>query len=260
MTNKFYKVLGICLLAIMVPVMVATTIVALTVKKNGDRNTVDPTPNPTPDTTTSYSVTTDYGTKASKISFDETSGKWTINEIPTRNYYTFSGLKVQVNGVNEYFEVNDDKEIVLTDANKAAFGKAVVEDGATVYATWDFNYTNIRVVISTNWIGYLNEGGSQSYVLNLNELQEIESIGLLTRAGYDFEEEAITDLKLKISNEDFEINDADATDWSTFTEYNIGYNVVESGDIKLDKVLDKLAESGASLDANSNGLIKIFVA
>lgn len=250
MSNKFLKILGICVLIVMLPVLIAVSAVCLT-EDNGNNNNGGgdtPTPTPTPTPVASYTVYSNG--YADNVKISEKDGKWTLETVPTRSYYALKGLNVKGNtytlnaGVVEFAE-----------GQETTFEADVAENNP-ITTVWTCDFT----CIALSTYGYLAQDDVclQDYVEKDTTLLAIEDILVFNTLGYQFETKgAIETVNATLdTNANGEIDDDDTYYELTFT----AEDKTEGGDVKLNVLLNKLVTAGATLTANSNGYIEIELA
>ena len=194
-----------------------------------------------------YAVESDY---AEDVTLQEKDGKWVLSKVPTRNYYSLSGIKV--NGA--VYPVKDG-EVELADDKKETFEKDV-KDKKSITTVWDCTYRYIN--IST--FGYLAQDDvcMQDYYDVDTTLEELEEVGVFTKLQYQkFETESIETFVATIdTNENGEIDVDDTSYTLTFTIED----KTSTGDILLSTLLNKLAEQEVTVKPNSSGYAEIELA
>ena len=246
MTNKFYKVLGICLLIVIFPVMVVSTAVVLKDSDNGNAETK---------IEASYSVKNDYG-DATTLNYDKTAEVWKINNVPERAYYNFYGIKVSVDGADKEFKMNDDKTIkVANKEEKDKLFNAIVKDKKKVSCVWSCVY-DFCVKFGTTWRSFVNpdhkDGGFIFY-----ELESIENTGLLEQIGYldlEAEDQNKDDIVVKVYT-DTTIETGNVINLgTTSTTVDLEWNPQTDGDITFLELLNLLASKGVNITPNGYNL------
>jgi len=245
MSNKFLKILGICVLIVMLPVLIAVSAVCLT-EDNANNNGGD-TPAPTTPEVASYTVYSDY---AENVQIEEKEGKWTLEKIPARNYYSLSGLKVNGNvytlnaGVVEFAE-----------GQEATFEKDVAENNP-ISTVWTCTFKSIGVV-TAGVLAYDDVCTKDSFQKETNTvaLEEIYVFGTL---GYQFEQHGeITSVYATIDT-----NGNGTVDPTGDTTYEITFTAEDKvdQDVRLSTIYNKMVEQGATLTAGQNGYFEVVLA
>ncbi len=239
MSKKFLKVLGICILIIMLPVLITVSAVCL-VEDLGP---------------TTYTV---YSNHAENVELKNEEGTWKISAVPTRSYYTFTGIEVKG---NKYSVV--DGVVVLAEDQKEAF-EADVEANNPITGVWvcDYSYINVSIWGGENFVGpdfgrgyndtdLFGEGYDFDLINN-----DIETYGI-------FEELAYSKLGI-VSIDTFsvyvDLNDDNVPD--TEEELVLSFEAEDktaNGDITVRTLLDKLAEKTVTLPKTSNSYAEIFI-
>jgi len=101
MSNKFLKVLGICILSILLPVLITVSVVCFSHDAKAGQYTV-------------------HSVYAEDVKLEEKDGVWKLSKVPTREYYSFVG--VTVNGKTYAVEKG---AVKLSKTEKEAFEKDV---------------------------------------------------------------------------------------------------------------------------------------
>ena len=251
MTNKFYKVLGICLLIVIFPVMVVSTTLSL----NGTAGNNSNTPvNPDVKPDASYSVTTDFG-EPTTLSYDETEKVWEINTVPTRDYYTFWGIKISVDGADKEFKMKTDKTIRVDNEEEGEkLYNAIVVDKNAISCVWSCDY-DFCIKFGTAWREFVNpyykDGGFIFY-----DMEAIEEVGLLEQIGYfdlDEGDQIKTNIVVKVYT-DTTVDNNVITLGTTYQEVDLEWNPQTAGDITFKNLLDTLAGKGANITPNGFNL------
>ena len=213
MTNKFYKVLGICLLIVLLPVMIVTSVVALTVN--------------------TYAVSTEFG-EGTSIVYNAQKDEWTLSKVPQRKYYTFAAIEMEIEGTTERFLFDEDTNaIVVPEDKKDAFKNAITVQKTEISACWNCDY-DIHIYFGNDWQEYIKEEyRGHGKDIEFNNPKSLESIKLFDTIGYDVTTGTKTSLVVKVSNNKGET-------WST-DGIDLGYNPSTSGDITISQILDILS-------------------
>ena len=231
MTNKFYKALGICLLIVMLPIMIVSSVVALTVNK--------------------YEVKSEYG-ESTVLVYNAQNDSWTINNVPQRKYYQFEGIELEINGeVEKFLYDTESKTIVISDNKKADFKKAVSEQKAQISVAWSCDY-DIRLYFGSEWFDYIIEEyrvvGAPVCFVNPTSL---ETFKLFDTIGYDTTSGAKNALVVKVST------NKGAT-WSE-NGIDLGFNPTASGDITLRQVIDILESKKVNITPEEDYVLSIML-
>lgn len=237
MSKRFLKILGICILIIMLPVLIAVSAVCL-VEDLGP---------------TTYTV---YSVHAENVELENKEGTWIISAVPTRSYYTFTGI--QVNGVQ--YSVVDGK-VVLAEDQKETF-KADVEANNPITGVWACDYSYINVSIwggsiadntekGYNDTGLFGEGHDFDLVHN-----DIETFGIFSELVYSkLGTVSIDTFSVYVDLNDDNVPDANEEIVLSFD----AEDKTEGGDITVRTLLDKLAEKETTLPKTSNNYAEIFI-
>ena len=246
MSKKFLKILGICLLIIILPVLITVSAVCLTEDGKGGVNDG------------SYTVHSVYADDVKVSMKDE---KWTLEKVPTRKYYTFAGISV--NG-KTYKVTNGVVE--LTKEEKTTFEKDV-KAGKPITSEWDCVYSCLNIAAfggklenSLNAINIANYNTTEEALGEghdfLFESKDLEVFGFLTEIEYqNIQTQPVSEFEVYV--------DVDGDGTIEQTEiYNLTFgnkDKTKAGDITIRTILDKLDEKGVTVPKTTNGYAEIII-
>ena len=231
MSKKFIKIFGICICAVLLPVLIVVSIVCLTHNDNGNGGK--------PGDPNSFTVYSDYA-EDTTLKYDEASKSWKVTTIPARKYYTFTGIKVD--GVNY---VVTDGAVVLSETEKAEFEKDV-KANEPITTTWESVYSYINITVEGTWTD--PEYCAQIAVDINPNTDAIETTGFFASLNYQSDKAEITEFKLK-----------DANNASTVVTIAVADSDRANGDITIRTVLDKIEAQGVTLTLTANDMIKLVL-
>lgn len=231
MSKKFLRVLGICVLIIMLPVFITVAAVCLAEDGNGGSGNGN-----------TFVVSSEYGS-STKVQLDA-NGDWKIAEVPTRDYYLFTGISV-----NEVTYTVESGLVMFTEeATQADFEKAVKTDKKEITAVWSCVYNQIKIVADSTFDTVDNTAFVETLNINPN-LLALETTGVLTKMNYSFEY-AVT--PLNVIDENAEGSDSIVIDFEE-TDLN------ERGDFTVKTLLDKINAKGIELQVAEGNILNLYI-
>ncbi len=263
MSEKFLKILGICVLIVMLPVLIAVSAVCLvedTAQGNNNGGTNAPSGNngggtntpsgngggtgnggntpggtdtPSQEDPVSYTVYSDY---AEDVTMTEVDGKWTLAKVPTRNYYTFTGVRVNGKG----YSVSEGI-VSLTSEQEIAF-EADIEKNP-ISSVWECNFEYIGLVAEYALADVCDFDNPE---VNAS-LEALEEIGILDKLEYQsLGTTKIAELYVSV---DLDLSGV-ITAGETFTVVFAEEDYTEGGDITVATLLNKLATHEVTVPAD----------
>ena len=236
MSNKFLKILGICVLIVLVPVLITVAAVCLVEDTNeiNDANA------------TTYVVKCDY---AEDVKIKEKDGKWVFVSMPTRAGYDLTNVKVD----GQTYTIKDGA-IDLKDDQKEAFAAAVTGEKA-IHGVWTCEFDSIWVGVAGSLADIdvcINQGDGY---FEMNTVV-LENINVFTTLGYQkFDEDPITSLKVRIdSTGDGVLTDEDN---AIYTISFVEGDKTEGGDVTLSKIIEKLEAQNAVFNIDTDRYTEI---
>ncbi len=232
MSNKFLKILGICVLIVLLPVLITVTAVCLVEDTNENSDANVPT----------YVVK--CGDYAEDVKIKENKeGKWVFVSMPVRTGYELSSIKVD----GKTYAIKDG-EVVLTEKTEEAFETAVTGEKEIKAEAWTCDYNSIWVGVAGTLDDYCVDS-ENGYFEMTNTI--LENINIFTCLGYQkFATYPITSLNVRIDSDgDGDVDDSDnATYKITFSKAD----KTEGGDITLSTLIAKLEGEGATINVDAD--------
>ena len=232
MSNKFLKILGICVLIVLLPVFIAVTAVCLVEDTNEMNDAKLPT----------YSV--NCGDYAESVKIKEKDGKWIFVSMPVRTGYELTNIKVD----GKTYAIKDGA-VVLTAETEEAFETAVTGEKA-ITGVWTCDYNSLWVGIAGTLEDYCLTPGNGFFDIESTNLA-LENVNVLTALGYQrFSTYPITSLTVRIDSDgDGLVEDQDNAVYTiTFNEGD----KTDGGDFTLSTLIEKLEEKGATINVDSD--------
>ena len=230
MSNKFLKILGICVLIVLMPVLITVTAVCLVEDTNENSEANVPT----------YVVK--CGDYAEDVKIKENKeGKWVFVSMPVRTGYELSSIKVD----GKTYEIKEGA-IVLTEETEEVFEKAVTGEKAITAEKWTCDYDSVYVSVAGTLEDYC-ANSENGYFEMKNTI--LENINIFTCLGYQkFATYPISTLNVRYDTD----GDGDITNADT-GKYEITFSKAdktEGGDITLSTLIAKLEEKGVEISVD----------
>lgn len=237
MSNKFLKILGVCVLIVLLPVLITVTAVCLVEDTNeiNDANAIR--------------YTVDCGDYAEDVKIKEKDGKWTFETMPKRAGYTLTDVKLD----GKIYDVQDGV-IVLTEETEVVFETAA-EAEKEISAVWTCNFNSI-------WVGLAGSLAENDVCINQGNgyfdttISFLENINVFTSVGYQlFDTNPITSLTVRLdSTGDGLVEDEDN---ATYTITFVEGDKTEGGDITLSTIIAKLEAQNATITIDTDRYTEI---
>ena len=239
MSKKFLKILGICVLVIMLPVFITVAAVCLAEDGNKGGNSTNP------ETPGTYTVDTYFGSQSAIEKTQD--GVWKVTAVPTREFYNFTGIYV-----NEVAYAVENGVVVMDETQKAAFEKAVVEEKKQIVSLWNCIYDSIKVVIDqTIYSEEIVREEDEEYTYNPNT-NALENTGIFS--GFEgFNAQYFTTTYVAI-------RDVNAAETTEYTVEFTAEDKTETGDLSLKTILKKIAALGGELTPSETNQLNIVIA